>query len=479
MILATAHICGVFNLILAAAMLIPMMADLFADNPDWQAFLSAALLVGLPSLLLVISTQKRMPPFSLRFGFLLVNAVWLSTSIVSAVPFVMSGQGLSFADAVFEATSGITTTGSTVLVGLDTLPPGILLWRSLIQWFGGLGIIAMGLLLLPFLRVGGMQVYKMESSIQSDSPYTRFAQFSAALVWLYLVLTIACALGYWVTGMTVFDAVNHAMTTVSTGGYSTHDASMGHFGAGTLVVGIIFMVAGALPFVAILKALVTGKVRDAWEFQIPVLLSILAVLTLVVTLAGLFETERESYDILVHAAFNIVSVVTTTGFASTDYTLWGPFVVSVMLAATFLGGAAGSTSGGFKTYRLIVLYQNLRLGLKELIYPNGVFIMRYGRAEMPPHAARSVSLYTAAFLATLLLAMMGLGATGLDPLTAFSGALTALTNVGPGVGEIIGPAGNFAPLDDMAKWILVAAMLLGRLEILTVLVLLTPAFWRI
>ncbi|MCD7060436.1 TrkH family potassium uptake protein [Pelagibacterium xiamenense] len=478
MILATAYICGLFNLILAAAMLIPMVADLFAENLDWQSFLGSALIVGLPSLLLVISTRRTMPPFSLRFGFLLVNAVWFSTSIVAAVPFVLSGQGLSFADAVFEATSGITTTGSTVLSGLDSLPPGILLWRSLTQWLGGLGIIAMGLLLLPFLRVGGMQVYKMESSIQSDSPYSRFTQFSAALLWLYLVLSVCCAVAYWATGMSVFDAINHAMSTISTGGYSTHDASMGHFGPATLAVGIVFMIAGALPFVAILRALVTGKLRDAWEIQIPVLLSILGIFTLVITLAGLFETDRESYDILIHAAFNITSVVTTTGFASTDYTLWGPFVIALFLVGTFLGGAAGSTSGGFKTYRLIILYQSLRVGLKELIYPNGVFIMRYGRTDVPGHAARSVGLFMAAFVLILLAGTLGLAATGLDLVTAFTGALTALTNVGPGLGELIGPAGNFSSLSDPAKWILSAAMLLGRLEILTVMVLFTPAFWR-
>lgn len=478
MILATAHICGVFMLFLAAAMLVPMMADLSVGNPDWQAFLGGALLVGLPSLLLVIGSRRSMPPFSLRFGFLVVNSVWFSTSCAAAVPLLLGGMGLSVTDAFFEAVSGMTTTGATVLSGLDTMPPGILLWRSMMQWFGGLGVIAMALLLLPFLRVGGMQVYKMESSIQSDSPYSRFTQFSSALVWLYTALSVACAIAYWISGMSVFDAVNHAMTTVSTGGYSTRDASMGYFRLGSLMVGIVFMIAGALPFVAILRALVTGKLHDAWEIQIPVLLAILGVMTLLLALVGLSTLDLAGHEVLIHTAFNVVSVVTTTGFASSDYMLWGPFAVTVFLVAIFLGGAAGSTSGGFKTYRLIVFYQALKVGLKELIYPNGIFIARYGKAELTGQAIRSVALFTAAFMGLLLLGTVGLGATGLDLVTAFSGSLTALTNVGPGLGEIIGPAGNFAPLSDVAKWIVIAGMFLGRLEILTVLVLFTPAFWR-
>lgn len=475
---AAAYVSAFFTLVLAGMMIVPMLADLMVGNPDWQSFLVSTLAVGVPSGLLVLATNRELPPFSLKFGFLLVNMIWATTSIVAALPLYLSGLDISFTDAVFEATSGITTTGSTILAGLDSLPPGLLLWRSMTQWFGGLGIIAMGLLLLPFLRVGGMQVYKLESSAQADSPFARFTKFSWAMVGLYLALSVACVLGYVLTGMSFFDAVNHAMATVSTGGYSTHDTSMGGFGYGALIVGIVFMTAGALPFIAILRAATTGRTSELFEAQVPVLLSILIVLTGTVFIAALIETSGDPLGLLVHSAFNIVSVVTTTGFASTDYTLWGPFVNAVFLLATFLGGAAGSTSGGIKTYRLIILFQALRNGLRELIYPNGIFVVRYQGREVPWQAIRSVHQFVTAFLLVLLAVTLILAFTGLDITTAFTGALTAMTNVGPGLGTIIGPAGNFSTLEPLAKWALIFAMLAGRLEILAILVLFSPLFWR-
>jgi len=477
MIFGTMYVTGFFCLFLAAAMLVPMIVDLASGHPDWQAFLTASLLVGLVSVLAISATRGRVPPFSLRFGFLLVNALWLATALVGAIPFVAAGLSISFTDAVFESVSGLTTTGSTILSGLDDFPPGLLLWRSLLQWIGGLGIIAMSLLLLPFLRVGGMQIFRLESSTRSENPFPRFVEFSWALVGFYLVISLSCALGYMLAGMDLFEAVNHAMATVSTGGYSTHDASLGYYGPGVHVVAIVFMIAGALPFIAILRAIVTGSLAKALDPQIPVLLAILAVLSLLVTLPAI-DSGIEPHLALVHALFNITSVVTTTGFASTDYTLWGPFAITVFFIATFLGGAAGSTSGGFKTYRLIILFKSLANALRELLYPHGLFIVRYDGAEVSPQALRAIATFFAAFIASWLLIGLGLSATGLDFVTAITGSLTALTNVGPGLGDIIGPAGNFASIPDTAKWLLVLAMLLGRLEIITVLVLVSPTFWR-
>lgn len=478
MIAAVAHVCARFTLVLAIVMLIPALADFLVGSPDWQVFVFSSALVGVPSLLLMIATRREIPPFSLRFGFLLVNSVWLSASVVSALPLYLSDLGLSFTDAVFEAASGITTTGSTVLSGLDDMPPGILLWRSMMQWLGGLGIIAMTMLLLPFLRVGGMQIYKMESSVQSESPFARFAQLSWSLLWLYVGLSLMCAIAYMLVGMDAFAAINHAMSTISTGGYSIHDSSMGGYGNGVLLVSIIFMIGGALPFIAMLTLIVGGDPRRAFDIQIPVLLVTLSVLSLAAGLSALSHNGGDPIDTLVDAAFNIVSVVTTTGYASADYTLWGPFSVSLFFVAMFLGGAAGSTSGGIKTYRLIIVGQSIGNGLRELIYPNGVFVLRYGGAPLPAAAAKSVSMFLSAFVVLLLGLTLVLGATGLDLLTAFSSALTALTNVGPGLGDIVGPAGNFSSLAPVAKWAMVIGMIAGRLEILTVLVLASPAFWR-
>lgn len=478
MFAAAAYVSAYSTLVLAGMMLVPMLANFMAGSSNWQAFLTAAVAVGVPSGLTVLATKGDIPPFSLKFGFLLVNMIWAATSVAAALPFVFSDLGISFTDAVFEATSGITTTGSTVLVGLDTMPPGLLLWRSMTQWFGGLGIIAMGLLLLPFLRVAGLQIYRIESSAQAESPFARFNKFSWAMVGLYLALSSACALAYMLAGTTPFDAINLAMGTISTGGFSTHDSSMGGYGNSVLIVGIVFMIAGALPFIAILRAVTTGRLSAMFEIQIPVLLSILAVLTALVFFPALVETSGDPLDLLVHSAFNIVSVVSTTGFASTDYTLWGPFVNLVFVLATFLGGAAGSTTGGIKTYRLIILYQVMRNALRELIYPNGVFAVRYEGREVSAEAIRSVHHFMTGFFLVLLLTTLVLGFTGLDITTAFTGALTALTNTGPGLGTIIGPVGNFSTLGPLAKWALIFAMLAGRLEILAVLVLFSPAFWR-
>jgi len=476
--IATIYITGYICFGLAVTMLIPAALDFLLGNPDWKVFASTACIVGVVSILAVFAARRTMPPFSLRFGFILVNSIWIMASIVAALPMAFSGQGMSLTDAIFESVSGITTTGSTVLVGLDDMPPGFLLWRSMIQWFGGLGIIAMGLLLLPFLKVGGMQIYRMESSLESENPYTRFTAFSRALLGLYLLISLLCALAYGLAGMSPFDAINHAMTTVSTGGYSTHDASMGAFRREILLVSVIFMGLGAMPFVALLRAAQARTAAQVGDPQIFVLFAIFLALALPVAFSLVLADEMILSDAMVHSIFNIVSVVTTTGYASMDYTLWGPFAVSVFMLAMFLGGAAGSTSGGIKTYRLIIMYQSLRTALSELIYPNGIFMVRYGGVKISGNMVKSVALFVVAFLALLLLMTLALGSTGLDLLTAYSGALTALTNVGPGLGDTIGPAGNFSTLPDTAKWILVVGMLLGRLEIMTMLVLVSPTFWN-
>ncbi|WP_245578803.1 TrkH family potassium uptake protein [Cucumibacter marinus] len=473
-----AHASGWFCLAMAAAMAVPMSVDLIDGNSDWLVFLNAGLIVGTISGLTVLASRGRIAPFSLRLGFVLVNALWLTTSLVAALPIYLSSAEIGLVDALFEAVSGMTTTGSTVLTGLDRMPRGLLLWRSITQWMGGIGIIAMGLLLMPFLRVGGMQVFQMESSNRIDKPMPHFKALAQALVGLYVLFTLACAVGYAMAGMDVFDAVNHAMTTVSTGGFSTHDASMGGFGAPVLIVATVFMLAGALPFVALLRAVVSRDIRRALDPQMPVLFGLLVLLSAGAAAMALTAEHGQPGDMILAATFNIVSVVTTTGFASTDYTHWGTAAIGIFMLATFLGGCAGSTSGGIKTYRLILMFESASVALKELVYPNGVFVIRFGRSVVSDSALRSVTVFIAAFFGVLLVFTVALMATGLDLVTAFTGTLTALTNVGPGMGHVIGPAGNFSSLPDAAKLMLAAVMLLGRLEILTVMVLFSPVFWR-
>jgi trk system potassium uptake protein TrkH len=358
------------------------------------------------------------------------------------------------------------------------MPRGLLLWRSTTQWLGGIGIVAMGLLILPFLRVGGMQFFRMESSERSDKPVARIQTFATYLITIYLMLTLSCMVSYAAGGMDWFDALNHAMTTIATGGFSTHDTSFAQFGDTVVITAIIFMLVGAMPFTAVFLFLISNDFRRAFDNQIVGLLIIVGALFIPAFIAATRTGAFLPSDAFLHSLFNIVSVVTTTGYATTDYVAWGPLAVSVFLVASFVGGCAGSTAGGFKTYRLIILTQTLRGTIRDLVYPNGVFPVYYNGRRLAPEALQSNTTFSFAFIAILFVFTILLTATGMELDDAISGSLTCLSNVGPGITELIGPAGNFSSLPDTAKWLMIVLMLLGRLEIMTLLVILTPIFWR-
>ncbi len=473
------YACGLAGLNLAAAMLAPMAVDLIDGNPDWQAFLVSMLVLGFLSLMVILTTMGRPVPFSRRVGFLLVNALWLTVSLGATLPFLLSDLHLTFTNALFESVSGLTTTGATVLTGLDSMPRGILLWRSLLHWIGGIGIIAMSLLIMPFLRVGGMQVFKMESSAQEDRPEARFSQFVIDILLVYVVLTMAATLCYHLAGMTRFDALNHAMSTLATGGFSTHDTSMINYGSGVHLVAIVFMLAGAMPFFAILRAMAARDIRLAYDPQIPVLLTFVAIFSALAFIEGHDNAGLGgTLEVMVEATFSVVSIITTTGFASVDYLSWGPFAAGLFYAISFFGGCTGSTAGGAKAFRIIIMAKGLHQSLKELVFPRGVTTLKYMKKQMPDSVVRSVGLFLAAYLAAIVLGTAALSATELDMGTAASAVVSCLANVGPGSSKLIGPTGNYSTLPDTAKWILTFLMLLGRLDIMTVLVLITPTFWR-
>ncbi len=468
-IFATAIVWMVF----AAAMLICAITDLLAGDGDWKVFMIASGLVVTVAGMIALATRGAEPKPTQRFGFLLVVMMWSTGPLAGAVPFVL--HGMSLPDAVFEAVSGVTTTGATVMSGLDAEPPGILLWRSLMQWIGGIGILALGVVLLPFLRIGGMQLFSKESSDRSDRPLPRFVSFARGLMAVYIILTGLCFIAYEVAGMSSWDALNHALTTVATAGFSTHDASMGHFDdTGILWVGSTFMILGALPF-AMYVAVLFGRTPDRLDPQVAVLIGIVALAA--ITLAATRENgfgDREFAE----AVFNVVSVVTTSGYAAGDYTAYSSYAMALFFVLAFLGGAAGSTTGGIKTYRLIVTAAMLRAHMHRLVHPNIVAVTRYGGQQVDPAIFRSALVYLIAFAVMLMLLTMALAMTGLDLITAHSGAQSALTNVGPALGPIIGPAGNFGSLPDAAKGLLCLGMILGRLEILPVLALMSREFWR-
>ncbi|RMF10780.1 MAG: TrkH family potassium uptake protein [Alphaproteobacteria bacterium] len=461
-------------------MLVPALVDAAASNPDWQVFTASAVAtVTVGGGLSLAFRGAAINRFSLRHAFLLTSASWAALSAFAALPFTFLSADLHYADAFFEAISGLTTTGSTVLTGLDGLPPGMLIWRALLQWIGGVGIVLMAIIMLPFLRVGGMQLFQAESSDRSEKIVPRPAQLVSYIAGIYSLLTWICFLAYHWAGMGWFDALCHAMTTLSTGGYSTHDASMAYFDNGLILwCGTLFMAAGALPFVVYIKSM-KGRPEAIWQdSQVRTLLGLLAVISLGLAFWHAGHNRIGFGEALTHAAFNVVSIVTTTGYASTDYTTWGPLAMVAFFMITFIGGSTGSTAGGIKIFRFQILWLITRAYLQRLISPSRAQVLLYEGRPVPGDVPFSVLAFITVFLGTVAVTTVVLSALGLDFDTSLSAAATSITNVGPGLGDIVGPAGNFATLPEAAKWVLSVAMLLGRLELFTVLVLFEPAFWR-
>ncbi len=472
---------GILLIILALFMVPPFVADLASGHPDSRAFLVAGAVTLFTGVSLVLASRNPgAGELTGRQAFLLTTAVWLGVTVFAALPFAFSALPLSVADCFFEAMSGTTTTGATVIVGLDGAPPGILLWRAILQWLGGVGIIVMGIAILPILRVGGMQLFRTESSDLSEKILPRATQIASAIGLIYLALTLLCAALYWTAGMSAFDAAAHAMTTIATGGYSTSDASIAAFQSAAVEwIGVVFMLVGSLPFVLYIQA-VNGDPRALWrDSQVRWFLAIVGVSVLLIALWLVLALGLPAGTAVRHAAFNTVSVITTTGFASIDYGLWGAFPVAALFFLMCVGGCTGSTTGGIKVFRFTVLYATARAQALRLIQPHGVVIATFNGRPLPEAAAVGVLAFFTLFGLSFSFLALALSALGLDYLTAMSGAITALANVGPGLGPIIGPAGNFSSLPESAKWLLAFGMLLGRLELFTVLILLSPAFWRV
>lgn len=480
-------VTGALVAALGLTMLIPMIADLLAADElhraDWAAFAIGAIISFLAGGGAAAASWGPIDRITTRQGFLLTATSWLALVVFAAIPLSLGGLELSYVDAFFEAMSGLTTTGSTVVSGLDDAPPGALLWRSMLQWFGGVGIIIMAFAVLPALRVGGMQIFKSEAWDTSEKFIANAAQYSIALSIIYAFFTALCCLLLWGFGMPPWDAVNHAMTTVATGGFSTRDASVGAFltvGRAPLdLVITVFMIIGSLPFGIFLAAILRGAWRRIFtDSQIKFFLTVVAFLTAAMMVHAYNVLDVDLFTAFRLAAFNVVSIITGTGYATTDYNAWGPFAHGIFFCIMFIGGCAGSTSCGMKIFRFQVALAALILYAKRLAHPNGVFVAHYNHRPLTDDVFVSVLsfffVYFAAF-ATIAVLLSGLG---LDTLTALSSAGTAIANVGPGLGDVVGPAGNFAPLPDAAKLLLAAGMLLGRLELFTILVLFSPAFWR-
>ena len=472
-------VVGALLVALSVLMLVPILAELVANSGDWPAFLGASVITGFVGGALMLANQTEDRDLGQRATFMVTVLSWLSVGAFSALPFALSHTGMSYTDAFFEAMSGFTTTGATVMSGLDMTPPGLLLWRSLLQWIGGIGIIVTAVAILPFLRVGGMQLFRTESTDRSDKVLPRPGQIAVAIGEVYLLLTLLCALAYMLAGMAPFDALNHAMTTVATAGYSTHDASFGHFDSALIDwIAILFMISGAVPLVLYIHT-ARGTGETLWgDPQVRGFVTLLAVVSVVMALWLAARGDYSFFTALRYTTFNVTSIVTTTGFASTDYTAWGPFAVMAFLFLMFLGGCTGSTSGGMKMFRLQVLAMLLRTQIRQTLFPHVAQTLRYGNRTVSRDIVFSVALFVFVYLASMVVVALALAAFGLDFITALSSAITSIANVGPGLGPIVGPAGNFSSLPDGAKIVMALAMLLGRLELLTVLVMFSKDYWE-
>jgi len=471
-------ISGIFLLVIGFGMLLPMAVDLSVGNSDWQVFALISGIVVFFGSILFLSNRGEYNEMTIQQAFLLTFISWLLMPAFGALPFVFSELSLSYTDAYFEAMSGISTTGSTVITGLDKAPPGILLWRSLLQWFGGVGIIVMAVAILPILKIGGMQLFKVESFNVSDKMLPRATQLATALSLIYVGLTIICAVTFWLAGMTAFEAVCHSFTTIATGGFSTSDGSVGYFDSALIDYTVtFFMIVGSLPFLLYLRALRGKNSVFYHDSQVRWFLTLIIILISLMTIWVWTNNIYNFEESLRYTTFNIVSILTGTGYATADYTSWGTMPIMLFFFIMFIGGCAGSTSCGIKIFRFQVLVSMCAAHFKKLLRPNSIFIPRYNGGPIDESITSSVLSYLFLFVVCYVILAFCLVLTGLDFVTAFSGAGSAMANVGPALGPIIGPSGTFQELPDVAKWLLTFGMLLGRLELFAVLVLLSPKFW--
>lgn len=472
-------IIGIFLITLAIAMVVPMLTLVIFDHTrDIRSFLWASLITFLAGMALVIPGRPEHIHLRPRDMYLLTVSSWVVVCIFAALPFLLS-QHMSYTDSFFESMSGITATGSTVMSGLDTMSPGILIWRSLLHWLGGIGFIGMAVAILPLLRIGGMRLFQTESSDRSEKVMPRSHMVAKYILLTYVGITTLGSLAFWAAGMSLFDAINHAMSAISTGGFSTSDQSLAKWQQPAVHwVAIVVMILGSLPF-ALYVATLRGNRRALFkDEQVRGLLGLLLVTWLVLGTWYWATTSMHWLDALRHVALNVTSVMTTTGFALGDYSLWGNFALMLFFYLGFVGGCSGSTAGGIKIFRFQVAYILLRANLNQLIHPRAVIKQKYNGHRLDEEIVRSILTFSFFFAITICVIALLLSLLGVDWMTALTGAASTVSGVGPGLGETIGPAGNFAGLPDAAKWILSLGMLLGRLEIITVLVLCVPAFWR-
>ena len=470
---------GVLLTILGVSMLIPYGIQIFF-NENSHSFIGSSFVTIFVGILFILANLEENFKLNLQQTFLFSALAWFLIALFGCIPYLLSPITFSFSEAFFESMSGITTTGATVITDLESAPKSILLWRAIMQWLGGIGIIVMAITILPLLKVGGMQLFKMEGPLSAEKILPRTLEIATIIIVTYFILTSLCAFFYWLFGMSIFDSIAHSMTTLATGGFSTHNDSIGFFKSSNIeIIASVFIILGSIPFISYLKFIKGNKKIFFEDIQIKGLINIL-LLSIIIMFSYLFfiSSETTIIDKLRISAFNVVSILSGTGYVTDDFGLWGKFSLIFFLFLMFIGGCAGSTACGIKIFRLQMLLIFLKNQIKKLISPNSVIIVKYNNQKISDDFIKSVLTFIFAFLFIFLMMALLLSLTGLDFLTAISGAASAISNVGPGLGDLIGPNGNYKSIPDISKWILAFGMLLGRLELFAILVLFFPSFWR-
>jgi trk system potassium uptake protein TrkH len=467
---------GILQIILGIFMFIPIIFQFIYSEID-SSFFGASIVTIIFGTLFFLSNLDHDKKLTLQQAFLLTALSWLSIAIFGSLPFIFSDLNFSFINAFFESMSGITTTGSTIISNLDEMPKGILLWRAILQWLGGIGIIIMAITLMPIMNVGGMQLFKISNNDSSEKILPKSKEIALRLIYIYTSLTLLCSLTYKFFGMNFFDSLTHSMTTIATGGFSNYNESIGFFDSVSIEISaMIFIILGSLPFIAYIKFISGDKKIIFNDVQIrtffKIIISSIIILSLYLMISG--STELNFRSVL----FNIISILTGTGYVNAEFDTWGSFTLILFLGLMFIGGCAGSTTCGVKIFRIQILYLFVVNQLKKIIYPNGIFVLKYDQNPIDNKFISSIISFIYMYLVVFFILTALLSLTGLDFITSISGAATSISNVGPGLGSIIGPNGDFSTLPDSSKWILTFGMILGRLELFAILVLFLPSFWR-
>ena len=469
---------GILQIILGISMVIPIIFQIIFNELD-SSFIGASIITIIFGVLFSLSNLDHQKKLNLQQAFLLTALSWLSIAIFGSLPFIFSNLQLSITDAFFESMSGITTTGSTIITNLNLCPKGILIWRAILQWLGGIGIIVMTITLMPIMNVGGMQLFKISSNDASEKILPKTKQISLRLILIYLILTFSCSFFYKIFGMNYFDSITHSMTTIATGGFSNYNESIGFFNSASIeLTSMIFIISGSIPFIAYIKFLSGDRKIFISDMQIKSFIKIVLISILILTLYQILKTETFSIKILRHVSFNVISILTGTGYVTHEFDNWGSFPLIFFLILMFIGGCAGSTTCGIKIFRIQILYLFLINQLKKIIYPRGIFPIKYEGNNVDEKFMSSIISFIYLYITIFFILTAFLSLSGLDFITSISAAATSISNVGPGLGSIIGPNGNFSLLPDISKWILSLAMILGRLELFAILVLFLPSFWR-